>query len=71
MRLIRILAEMASQVPMLRSVQVIKQEADDLGLQRQDIAYVKQQQTLDREERATWRDAQKRQASDSNPPPLI
>ena len=39
-----------------------KQEAEDIGLQGKDIAeYVTRQQTLDREERAAWREAQKRQ----------
>ena len=55
---------MASQEPMLRSVQVLKQEADDLGLESQTFAqYVKQQLTLclDREKRAAWRDVWKRQ----------
>ena len=50
---------------MLRSVQVLKQEAEDLGLEGQDIAqYVKQQQALDREEKAAWRDAQNMQAEE-------
>ena len=48
--------------PTLRSMQVLKQEAEDNGLQGKDIAeYVTRQQTLDREERAAWREAQKRQ----------
>ena len=48
--------------PRLRSTQVLKQEAEDIGLQGKDIAeYVTRQQTLDREERAAWREAQKRQ----------
>ena len=48
--------------PTLRSTQVLKQEAEDIGLQGNDIAeYVTRQQTLDREERAAWREAQKRQ----------
>ena len=48
--------------PTLRSTQVLKQEAEDIGLQGKDIAeYVTRQQTLDREERAAWREAQKRQ----------
>ena len=47
----------------LRSTQVLKQEAEDIGLQGKDIAeYVTRQQTLDREERAAWREAQKMQA---------
>ena len=46
--------------PTLRSTQVLKQEAEDIGLQGKDIAqYVKEQQALDRQERADWRDAQK------------
>ena len=49
--------------PTLRSTQVLKQEAEDIGLQGKDIAeYVTRQQTLDREERAAWREAQKMQA---------
>ena len=48
--------------PTLRSTQVLKQEAEDIGLQGKDIAeYVTRQQTLDREEWAAWREAQKRQ----------
>ena len=46
--------------PTLRSTQVLKQEAEDFGIQGKDIAeYVKEQQALDRQERADWRDAQK------------
>ena len=42
--------------PTLRSDQVLKQETEDIGLQGKDIAeYVTRQQTLDREERAEWR----------------
>ena len=42
--------------PTLRSAQVLKQEAEDIGLRGKDIAeYVTRQQTLDREERAEWR----------------
>ena len=49
--------------PTLRSTQVLKQEAEDIGLQGKDIAeYVTRQQTLDREERPAWREAQKMQA---------
>ena len=45
--------------PTLRSTQVLKQQAEDIGLQGKDIAqYVKEQQALDRRERADWRDAQ-------------
>ena len=47
--------------PTLSSTQVLKQEAEDIGLQGKDIAeYVTRQQTLDREEKAAWREAQKR-----------
>ena len=46
----------------LRSTQVLREETKDIGLQGKDIAeYVTRQQTLDREERAVWRDTQKRQ----------
>ena len=46
--------------PTLRSTQVLKQEAEDIGLQGKDIAeYVTRQQILDIEERAAWRVAQK------------
>ena len=46
--------------PTLRLTQVLKQEAEDIGLQGKDIAeYVTRQQNLDREERAAWRVAQK------------
>ena len=42
--------------PTLRSAQVLKQEADDLGFEGKEILdYVKEQQKLDREERAEWR----------------
>ena len=56
-------AETVNMEPTLRSVQVLKQEAD-IGLEGKDVReYVKQQQALDREERVTWRDAQKLQAN--------
>ena len=46
--------------PTLRLTQVLKQEAEDIGLQGKDIAeYVTRQQALDREERAAWKVAQK------------
>ena len=46
--------------PTLRSAQVLKQKAENIGLQGKDIAeYVTRQQTLDTEERAAWRVAQK------------
>ena len=42
--------------PTLRSAQVLKQEAEDIGFEGKDILeYVKEQQKLDREERAAWR----------------
>ena len=42
--------------PVLRSAQVLKQEAEDLGFEGKEILdYVKDQQKLDREERAEWR----------------
>ena len=42
--------------PTLRSPQVLKQEAEDLGFEGKEILdYVKDQQKLDREERAEWR----------------
>ena len=42
--------------PILRSAQVLKQEAEDTGFEGKDILeYVKEQQKLDREERAAWR----------------
>ena len=48
--------------PVLRSTQVLRQEAEDIGLTEKDFAeYVTRQQTLDREEKAAWRDAQKRE----------
>ena len=47
----------------IRSAQVLKQEAEDIGYEGKEILeYVKQQQALDRKERAAWRDAQKMQA---------
>ena len=46
--------------PTLRSAQVLKQEAEDIGLQGKDISeYISRQQALDRQERVDWRDAQK------------
>ena len=51
--------------PTLRSTQVLKEEAEDIGLTGKEVAeYVREQQTWDREERAAWRDTQKRQAED-------
>ena len=48
--------------PTLRSAQVLKQEAEEIGFEGKDILeYVKEQQKLDREERAVWREAQKMQ----------
>ena len=42
--------------PTLRSTQVLKREAEDLGYEGKEIMeYVKEQQKLDREERAAWR----------------
>ena len=49
--------------PVLRSAQVLKQEAEEIGFEGKDILeYVKEQQKLDREKRAAWREAQKMQA---------
>ena len=48
--------------PTLRTAQVLKQEAEEIGLQGKDIVeYVREQQALDREERTAWRESQKRQ----------
>ena len=48
--------------PALRTAQVLKQEAEEIGLQGKDIAeYVREQQALDREERTAWRESPKRQ----------
>ena len=47
--------------PMLRSAQVLKQEAEDIGFQGKEILeYIKEQQKLDREERAARREEKKR-----------
>ena len=47
--------------PILRSAQVLKQEAEDIGFEGKDIVeYVKEQHKLDREERAAWREDRKR-----------
>ena len=55
-------AESTKMEPTLRSTQVLKQEAEDIGLTEKEFAeYVREQQTLDRAERAAWRDTQKRQ----------
>ena len=51
--------------PTLRSTQVLQEEAEDIGLTGKEVAeYVREQQTLDREERSAWRDTQKRQTED-------
>ena len=53
--------------PTLRLIQDLKQEVEGIGLQGKDIAeYVTIQQTLNREERAAWRDTQKRQVEIKN-----
>ena len=50
--------------PTLRSTRLLKEEAEDTGLTgKEDAKYVREL-TLDREERAAWRDMQKRQAED-------
>ena len=47
--------------PVLRSAQVLKQEAEEIDFEGKDILeYVKEQQKLDREERAAWREDRKR-----------
>ena len=47
--------------PILRSAQVLKQEAEDIGFEGKDIVeYVKEQQKLDREERSAWREERNR-----------
>ena len=56
-------AESAKMESVLRSAQVLKQEAEEIGLQGKDIAeYVTREKALDREERAAWRDTQKMKA---------
>ena len=56
-------AELTKMQLILRSAQVLKQEAEEMGLQRKYIPdYVKRNQALDREERAAWSDTQKMQA---------
>ena len=48
--------EVTKMEPTLRSAQVLKQEAEDIGFEGKDILeYIKEQQKLDREERAGWR----------------
>ena len=48
--------------PTLRSTQILRQDAEDIGLTRKDVAeYVTRQQILDRKDRAAWRDSQKRE----------
>ena len=50
---------------LLRSAQILKQEAEELGYQLEEVAeYVKQEQALDREERATWMEAEKKKRAD-------
>ena len=42
--------------PTLRSAQVLKQEAEDIDYEGKDILdYVKEEQKLDRDKRAAWR----------------
>ena len=54
-------AELTKMEPTLRSAQILKQEAEDIGLQGKDIAqYVTEKQALDREEMEAWREAQKK-----------
>ena len=49
--------------PVLRSSQVLKQDAEELWHERKGVLeYVKHHQALGREDRAAWRDAQKIQA---------
>ena len=49
--------------PILRSAQALKQEAEEIGFEGKDILeYIKEQQKLDREGRAAWRETQKMQA---------
>ena len=56
-------AKITKMEPILRSAQALKQEAEDIGFEGKDILeYVKEQQKLDREERAAWRETQKMQA---------
>ena len=51
---------MASIEPTLRSTQVLKQEAEEIGLQGKEIAeYVREQQALDREEKGLERVSEK------------
>ena len=51
--------------PTLRSAQVLKEEAEYIGLTGKEVAkYVTEQQTLDNEDRTAWRDTQKRHAED-------
>ena len=53
-------AESTKMEPILESDQVPKQEADEIGYHWKEVAeYVKQHQTLDREEREAWKNAQK------------
>ena len=49
-------AEIRKMEPTLRSAQVLKQEAEEIGLEGKDIPdYVKRHQALDREQKAAWR----------------
>ena len=57
--------ESTKMEPTLRLAQVLKQEAEEIGLQGKDNAeYVTRQQALYREERTAWRDAQKLHAEE-------
>ena len=51
--------------PTLRSTKVLKEEAEDIGLMEKEVAeHIREQQILDREESAAWRDAQKLHAEE-------
>ena len=54
-------AEITRMEPVLKSFQILKQEAEEIGYEGKEVLeYVKQHQALDREERAAWRDANTR-----------
>ena len=48
--------EVTKMEPTLTTAQVLKQEAEDLGIEGKELLdYVKEQQKLGREDRAEWR----------------
>ena len=56
------LAEMASQELILKSAEVLRQEAEYIGLPGKRLLSMLNNTRLDREESSAWRDVEKKQA---------